>query len=368
MQKNGQPRVLWISEYKGDSFGLNAEASLVFGLKRLGAEITVMTVPGSPFIKRFWEKGIPVIPEHPGSKWSRKETTALRKRIIEGNFQIIHAFNNRAIIQSLRASRGLPVKILTYRGFAGHIHWYDPSSYLTHLHPRIDGVMCVSQAVKRQLDPQFLFRKPPTRVIYKGHDPAWYRDVVPLDRRELGLEPRDFAVVQVANYRKYKGVDNLVEAFRLLPEELPIHLLLVGRGMDDPQLKKKIQSLPHPERIHLFGYRSDAIRITVSSDLSVNTSWTEAFSKTVLEAVYLKIPVLVTKVGGNVEIIPDDEKGWRVRSKAPAAVASAIEAAFRAPHDRREKASRASEWVQQKFKPEHASQQLLDWYRELISK
>lgn len=360
-------KLLWISELTGDQFGLLAEVAAIYGLKELGVDISVLCRPGSRFITEFRSRGIPFHEKHPESKWDRKETKELRQVILDGGYNIVHAFNNKAIIQALRATRGLDVRIFTYRGFAGHIHWYDPGSYLTHLNPRISGIWCVSKVVKENLDKQFIGRKAPTRVIYKGHDPAWYEGVKPIGKETLGLAEDDFAVVLVANYRKYKGVDDLVRSLEYIPEDLPIKLLIVGRGMEDAGLQKLVSNIPGKERVHFLGFRKDVLEVVASCDLAVNASWTEAFSKTLFEAVYMDVPCAATAVSGNLELIIDEDHGWQVPVKNPKGMANAIIDAFHHPMERQRRALNARKYFEKNFRPEETAGQLFEWYGAVLS-
>lgn len=360
-------KVLWISQLSGQQFGLKAEAELVLGLRKRGLDIEVLCSPDSRFIPEFEAVGIPVDTRHPTSKWSRTETRALRKKITEGAFSVIHAFNNKAIMQAVRACRGLDVKLLTYRGFAGHIHWYDPLAYLSHLHPRVDGIMCLSYAVQRYMDRQFVYRKPPTRTIYKGQDPSWYKEARPIGKKALGLPDDAYAVVLVANYRRYKGVDDLVGALNYLPVELPIRFVLVGRDMDHPRMQALLAKIPGPERVHRLGFRKDVLDVVASCDLAVNVSWTEALSKTLFEAIFLGIPCLATAVSGNLEMIRDEELGWQVPVRDPEAIARAILEAYQDPKEAQRRAGNARDYIATTFRTDASAEAIELWYRELLS-
>lgn len=365
--KTDEPlKVLWISQLAGQQFGLRAEAELVFGLKRSGVDLSVMCDPDSRFVDDFRKAGIPVDTAHPSSKWDRRQTSLLRQKIVAGGYHIVHAFNNKAIMQCVRACKGLEVKLLTYRGFAGHIHWYDPLAYLAHLHPRVDGIMCLSHAVKNYMDRQFLFRRPPTKTIYKGQDPSWYEGVEAVGKEALGLSPDDFAVVLVANYRPYKGVDELVKAMRHIPASLPVKLVLAGRHMDHPRLEKILRTLHAPERVVRLGFRPDILSVVASCDLAVNVSHTEALSKTLFEAIFLGLPCLATAVSGNLEMIPDDDHGWRVPPGRPDAIAEAIIDACLHPAERTRRAANALRFTRTRFRTEDSVRQLAEWYQGLV--
>ena len=103
----------------------------------------------------------------------------LRAELVRGGYDILHLFSNKAVQNGLIASRGLPVKIVAYRGIVGNVSFFNPVSWRRFLNPRIDRIVCVANAVRDyflQMQPAFL-RLPAEKLvtIYKGHSLDWYR-------------------------------------------------------------------------------------------------------------------------------------------------------------------------------------------------
>ena len=194
--------------------------------------VLVMTYGHTPFADEFRKAGMRVIDYHPDKKFSAESVARIRQELLEQDRQIIHLFNNKAIINGVRAAWDLPIKVVTYRGYTGNIHWWDPTNYLTHLNPRIDAITCVSDAVKEVFDQQLFFPKGKAVTVSKGHNPAWYQNVETGDLSEFAF-PEDAIIVSVvANARRMKGVPYLLEAASLLPPASPVRFLLIGRGLD----------------------------------------------------------------------------------------------------------------------------------------
>ena len=204
-------KVLVISSYDDNYNAVRPEGEIFIGLHKMGVDIEIMTQGNSAYAKLFRENGIKVYDHHPTKKFSKESVAFIRKILKEGHHQILHLFNSKAIVNGLRAAYDLPVKILTYRGFAGHIHWYDPSSYLTHLNPRIDKIMCVSQSIYDQLAQQITLPKHKLIIIPKRHQLSWYQDVQALDvKSAFNLPQEAFVLTCVANSRKFKGIPYLL--------------------------------------------------------------------------------------------------------------------------------------------------------------
>jgi len=139
---------------------IRSEAAQLLGAQISGeVDITVMCSPESILVDYYRNRGIHVIPQKIRKKVSLKSIRFIRKLVRDNSFQILHLFNSRAISNGTLAAIGLPVKVLVYRGQPGSLRRYDPISYLNALNPRVDKIICVSQAVEIYLRKQLWFNK-----------------------------------------------------------------------------------------------------------------------------------------------------------------------------------------------------------------
>jgi glycosyltransferase involved in cell wall biosynthesis len=269
----------------------------------------------------------------------------------------------------LAASRGLPVKIVAYRGIVGNVSFFSPISWLRFLNPRIDRIVCVANAVRDyflRMQPAFL-RVPAERLvtIHKGHSLDWYR-AEPADLSALGI-PRDaFVVGCVANYRPRKGIEVLVDALALLPSEWPVHLLLVGGGMDASRLTRHIAASPAAGRIHVLGYRSDAPSLTAACQAFVLPSTKrEGLARSLIEAMAYGVAPVVTDCGGSPELVVDGVSGFVVPVRDAAAIAAALRKLRDDSELRRRLGAAARERIRNDFRIEDTIAKTLALYREL---
>jgi glycosyltransferase involved in cell wall biosynthesis len=319
-------KILVISSYDEIWNAVRPEGELFIGLHHRGVDVTIMTEGHALYADRFRKEGLKVIDFHPRSKFNREESAFIREKLLEGDYDILHLFNNKAIINGIRAAKGLPVKVVTYRGYTGNVHWYDPSSYLTHLHPRVDGITCVSEAVKESFNGQLFFDASKAMVVHKGHDPAWYEDVQAASLDEFDLPAGAIVVSMVANARKMKGLPYLLEAAKLLSPELPLYFLLIGRGMDTPEVRRELERFPYGSRFRFAGFRKDdVLQLVKACDISILPSIRgEGLSKVILEAMFLGKPVIMTNISGNKGLAENGKSGWIVPPRDPAALADAL--------------------------------------------
>ncbi len=303
------------------------EAETLIGLHARGVALRVFSSPEAPHFGRLERAGVSVAPFEIRRRFDRAAIGAIRRELEAGGYDLLHLFNNKAVANGLMAARGLPVKIVAYRGIVGNVSFYSPVSRLRYLNPRVDRIVCVAEAVRRYfLQLRFFGRRlPPEKLvtIYKGHDLSWY-DASAAPRTALGVPEGAFLVGCVANWRPRKGIEVLVDALGRLPTSAEVHLLLVG-NMDSPALRRRIESSPARERIRLLGYRRDAPAVVAACDAAVLPSLRrEGLPKTVIEAMAYAVPPVVTEVGGSPELVEHGRSGLVVPPGDPAALAAAL--------------------------------------------
>ena len=159
-------------------------------------------------------------------------------------------------------------------------------------------------------------------------------------RRALGVALDAFHVGCVARLSVEKDHATLIEALSILRARIPrAHLTLVGDGALRRELEESAERFGVRDGVTFFGYASDVASMLPSFDVFALASRTEGTSLTLLEAASAGLPIVATRVGGNVEIVVDGESGILVPVGAPFAFAEALEAlATRA--DRRQMGAR----------------------------
>ncbi len=183
---------------------------------------------------------------------------------------------------------------------------------LTHLADEINGVCAFSTNSLANVDG---FGRRQIEVIENGIHLERYtlpRDRATL-RRGLGLQTDRRYVVCIARFHPVKDHAMLLRAFRRVATQRPdVDLLLAGDGPLRDQLTMQVQTLALTDRVHFLGVRRDVPELLAASDLFALTSISEAASLTLLEAMASALPVVVTRVGGNPEIVHDGEHGFLV--------------------------------------------------------
>jgi glycosyltransferase involved in cell wall biosynthesis len=208
---------------------------------------------------------------------------------------------------------------------------------------------------------------PPERpvTIHKGHKLEWYADE-PADLAQFGIPDDAFVIGCTAAYRPRKGIEYLVEAVGMLPDDIPAHLLLIGR-MDADRLTRKIDSSPARDRIHRTGHRSDAPAVTAACDVfSLPSTRREGLARAIIEAMSYRVTPVVTDCGGSPELVVDGECGYVVPTKDARALAEAFEKLYRDPELRRRMGEAARERIGTEFRNEMTVQKTIALYEDLV--
>lgn len=321
-----------------------------------------MTRRQSVYADRMTGAGIRLIDFEPHRKVDVTAIRSIRRELSRG-YDILHLFNNRAISNGLLAAIGLPVRTVTYRGQTGNVRRFDPAAYLTHLSPRVDAITCVAEAVRQNLIENGV---PPSKAvtIYKGHDLDWYRTGA-ADLAPLGIPPDACAVAVVANVRPRKGIDVLLEAAAELPADTHCHFLLIGSGME--RYTATAARLPPHVRAHVLGYREDVAELTAACQIAVLPALRrEGLPRSIIEAMAYGVTPVVTRTGGNAELVEDGVSGLVVPPGDARALAEAIARLCRDPKLRQKMGASARARIDTHFNARTTVQQTLALYRRLL--
>ncbi len=198
-------------------------------------------------------------------------------------------------------------------------------------------VVAVSRDVKDRL------------ICYEGIDPkkiqVVYNGTRPLSpmgledrnalRHRFGYQENDIVAGFVGRLDPIKNLPLLLEGFRRAASQCPdLKLLIVGDGPLFADIKETIHRLDLHKQVTLAGYQPDAGKLALAMDIFLLVSFSEGTSMALLEAMSAGIPAIVTRVGGNPEIVVHGQTGWIIISDNSAALAASLTEAASDPKKR----------------------------------
>jgi glycosyltransferase involved in cell wall biosynthesis len=268
-------------------------------------------------------------------RWFQSPCSIIRLRnfIRDKEFDIVHTFFPTSNILGVVASRLASVPtIISSRRDLGYWRRRRDWAMLRAVRRTPTCIVANSLAVKREVvasekvDPRKIV------VVYNGVDLGKNDDV---SHKQAALVkgscrlPRDsFVVGVIANYnRAVKGVEYFVEAAGLVAAEIAnAFFLIVGSGPPEQEiaLRRRICKLGLEHRFILAGSQKDVRPFLATLDVGVLPSLSEGFSNSLLEYMAAGVPPVATEVGGNPELVTDNETGLLVKAGLPAALADKI--------------------------------------------
>lgn len=346
------------------------ESELFIGLSKK-IDVAVMCHPEGRNYPLLKAASVHVIDLQLAGRFDKEGTAKIKEELYAGDYDIVHAFNSRAVTCAVRAGKKHRAKVLGYRGVTTNMSYFQPENWVSFLSPRLDGTFCVAEAVRQSmLEARFLWWHIPPhklRTIYKGHKPEWYQGE-PVALAEFGVPDDAVVMCCLSRNSMRKGIATLLDAFDDLPSELNAHLLLVGNINQNKEAHERVAKCKHPERVHFTGYTNNPTGVIRACDLLVSASQSgEGLPRVVVEAMCVGRPVVATDAGGTPEVVLNNETGLLVEQGDAAQLHAAILHVLEHPEAAAERAEKALERIVSVFGAEATVTNTLAWYQELLA-
>ena len=119
-----------------------------------------------------------------------------------------------------------------------------------------------------------------------------------------------------------KGIGEAITAFTQLSTEIPkMRLIIIGDGPESDKFRALAEGTPS---ISFEGHQADPLTFMANADIFIHPTYHEGFSVALVEAGMMSLPIIATNVGGNVEIITNEETGLLVPAKNSDALYNAM--------------------------------------------
>jgi len=188
-----------------------------------------------------------------------------------------------------------------------------------------DKIVAVSGDLKKFL----ISRKVPFRkieMIRNGFDFHILTNDTQPDNTELEFKPADYRIFGIIG-RLFpdKGHHFFLEAFKSVKEKHKnIKALIIGDGPARDIIGNQIKILGLDKDVYLLGFRNDIKKYYQILDYLVIPSIREGLPYTLLEAMYLKIPVVATSVGDIPLVVENNKTGLLVPPGDTSALSQAM--------------------------------------------
>ena len=131
-------------------------------------------------------------------------------------------------------------------------------------------------------------------------------------REELGISIDDFLMISVGELSARKNQIVVLKALNELNMSHPemaekIKYVIVGQGSQEEEYRNYIKKHHLEEMVKILGYRSDIPELLRASDLFVFPSLQEGLPVALMEAMASGLPVVCSRIRGNVDLVGDEK-------------------------------------------------------------
>lgn len=231
---------------------------------------------------------------------------------------------------------------------------------------RFDSVLFVSGAT-RGLVPRWWLPDKRTCVLHNGLVLGKYGEqTVSAPRRPV--DPKNVTLLNVGRLSPEKGQDLLLRAMAPLAQRHPgLNLKFAGTGPEEERLRSLAQSLGIGDRVHFLGYILDMPSLYAGVDLLVQSSLTEGLPNVIVEAAYLRVPTLATRVGGTDEVVEHGKSGWLIEAADVNAIRAGLESFLGDPQPFVTMGERAHRRIVDGFSIVVRTRKLTEFYRRVYA-
>ncbi len=227
---------------------------------------------------------------------------------------------------------------------------------------RMDRV--ITDSLSSQADIKSIFKVPQDKLklIYVGVD-------IDAFKKDDGLPKQPNSLIMVGNTEdRKKGVLYLLQAVRLLKEDLPVKLTVVDAPDPDDGFAPRLVREYGLESLVAFTGRlstPELVKQYCQAEIGVTASTVEGFGLPAAEAMACSTPVVATTAGALPEVVQDGTTGILVPPANPHALAGAIRLLLGDEALRRKMGDEGRRRVEQHFSWRETAERTLEVYREV---
>ncbi len=309
--------------YQGGLAGSSLSISyLAHGLAERGHKVWVGCPQDAWLAGYFEESPVNVIPMTFKGRFDMSNARHIARIVNEHNIDIINAQSSLDRYTSMIAVKllGAPAKLVYTRRQVSK-SMGGPQSWLYQW--AADKIVAVSEGIRQSLLADGI-RSGNIAVIYNGTPASKYAEIDPHAVEEipqrLKIEKDDFVLGCVS---RLKNQVQILEAIAKINE--PVTLIFLGiseiPGADVDGLLK----MGH--RVFFEGrrYANEILPYYKLFDVKVLASTMEGLSQSLLESMYMRVPVIATAAAGNLDLIEHGENGLLFNDKDTETLADLIQ-------------------------------------------
>lgn len=379
-------QVLYVINSLGAGGAEHSLVELVGPMKEAGIELAVVTLsPPAAGVSPTTGRALPVT--HLGGRGLRDKVVRLHRLLRASRPALVHTSLFDADIVGRLAGRwaGVPVMTSLVNTMYDPARFEDPAIRAGRLRAvkQLDALTArhltfhfhaITHAVKQSCVETMGLDPDRVTVVERGRDPerlgrpdAGRRRRV---RESLGIASDDLVVVNVGRQEWQKAQPDLIRAFDTVAARIPdAHLLVVGRpGHGSQEVARARASSAAAGRIHVLGHREDVGDLLCAADVFAFPSHYEGLGGSVIEAMAMGLPVVVTRIPALEEVVEEGGNAVVVTPGDTGALVAGLESLLVDPDLRRRDGRRSRELFEERFTLERSAQGMVALYRDVLAR
>lgn len=144
-------------------------------------------------------------------------------------------------------------------------------------------------------------------------------------RIELGLSNDDIALISMGDLIERKNYNTSIKAVSKANNAC-LKYFICGTGPEEANLKNLAKKYDVDNQVHFLGYRNDVKELLNACDLFLLPSKQEGLARSLMEAMAVGLPCVVSNIRGNNDLLVDEKGGFLCQTYKSAEFAKAINA------------------------------------------
>lgn len=308
---------------------------LALGLSAEKVDVRVACPHSSLLAQKVRAAGGRVLPVARRGGYDPATIARLRRALVRGEIDIIHAHNGRTalmgVLAVLSARRGRCILTQHFLRPA-HVDNSGPKARVFNaMHAfvarNLAHTIAISQAVKQAALARGEVAADQISVVLNGLQAPISCENLTRREKRAAWQTNENAplIVCVARLQKEKDLDVLISAMTQVREKFPdARCIIAGEGDERAMLAELVEKLNLNNTVELAGFVDSIADLMSAADVFVLPSAAEPFGLVLLEAMALGAPIIAVNDGGPPEIVVDGETGLLVPPRDSDSMAKAI--------------------------------------------
>ena len=277
---------------------------------------------------------------------------------------IVHAFDSTAVF-GVPLARFLRVPVVL-ASTLGHRALLDRKTrkQFQFTDRLVDAIVVNCNAMRDHLIKDFSIKSDHIELCYNGVDTSEFH---PVAVAKPNCAAAKLVIGTVCVLRPEKGIEILQEAFAKIHRSLPqTRLVIVGSGPELEKIKRNSARLSIEADCMVMPAVSEVAPFLRAIDIFVSSSYSEAFSNSILEAMASGCCVVGSRVGGTPELITDRESGLLFTAGDAEELGQRLVELIQDPALRRALGNRAADFAAKQLNMEIAARRTMEIYDDVL--